>query len=516
MSQDAQGCVRFLASLSMLLLLASCGGGGATGSSGSSGGGGGSGGGGSGGGGAATVLNTWGPVAGFGSLIVNGVEFDTSGATVTISGAPASIDELKTGHVVRIRSGAASNGRATATRVDFDYDVVGPILNKNSFNGDLDVMGQRVFVTGTTLYGGAVSAEPSLQKDFAIGDIVAISGHQISVGDPPDQNYIIATRMEKLAAAATYRVTGKVSNFDAQRRRFDIHKLAVDFSSATTSGSLTNGQCATVAGRSLQPPNLTPASTLVADSIKAHACVFAAQANERALIDGWHALLAFRNDVSFDIGPFPIWFTDGVTKFDYDVAPSGGVTSRVVTVEGVFDSKGILQAERIRVRDRDALVVRGPVEGNGTALRILGISVLLRPETRFEDRSSQALRTYGASHVRSGDVIEVHGYVGNEPNTVYATWVQRRDPGLAYYVRGYPENVDATGLTILGVRMAVDGQTQVMRLDGDLFGDVQNTLEAIAVTSTNGQHQVGVWCDAPCAPFVVDVIRDIGSIDWLW
>src|SRR5258706_7801818 len=61
----------------------------------------------------------------FGSVFVNGVEFDTSGASFTVRGASAANDRaLSVGMVVRVTGSHDDNGHGTATEVRFDAEAV--------------------------------------------------------------------------------------------------------------------------------------------------------------------------------------------------------------------------------------------------------------------------------------------------------------------------------------------------------------------------------------------------------
>ncbi len=63
---------------------------------------------------------TTGSITGLGSVIVNGIRYDDSGASISLNGASGSPDALKLGMVVRIQGGAVTaatlpGGLATAT-----------------------------------------------------------------------------------------------------------------------------------------------------------------------------------------------------------------------------------------------------------------------------------------------------------------------------------------------------------------------------------------------------------------
>ena len=132
----------------------------ATGCSGGGGGGGIDGGGGGGtvtnpGGGIDRSGNSVGTIDGFGSVIVNGVEWETDGSTVfTVEDDDSSSqDDLDVGDVVIIRGTIDdSTGAAAATSVEADDLIEGPISTINASAATFVVLGQTVRTDLDTAY----------------------------------------------------------------------------------------------------------------------------------------------------------------------------------------------------------------------------------------------------------------------------------------------------------------------------------------------------------------------------
>ena len=127
--------------------LSACGGGGGGGGTNPppAGGGGNDGGGGGTGGITRTgVAVAVGSISGFGSIIVNGIEYDTSSAIFTIDDNPGSQDDLSVGHVVAVRGTINDdNTNAVATSVDFGDLVEGPVSSVDTVNNTLVVLGKQ-------------------------------------------------------------------------------------------------------------------------------------------------------------------------------------------------------------------------------------------------------------------------------------------------------------------------------------------------------------------------------------
>ncbi len=146
-----------------------------------------------GGGGSATATNPGGPiggitgtgvfvafgtVTGFGSIIVNGVEYDTSAATFTIDGNPGFQDDLAVGDIVVVKGMIDDDSTIElAESVEFDDNVEGPIATGSidTATGSFLVLGQLVIADSFTSFDDSIS--PASLDGLADDDIVEISGH---------------------------------------------------------------------------------------------------------------------------------------------------------------------------------------------------------------------------------------------------------------------------------------------------------------------------------------------------
>ena len=132
---------RSLVALALLAVITACGGGGggSTTAGGVTGGG--------------TGSFASGPITGFGSIIVNGVRYDDSSATVKAEDDDDGHDrsELKLGMMVTINGSAVSPGStATASAITFASEIEGTITAKIGTK-TLVVHGVNVLITSTTV-----------------------------------------------------------------------------------------------------------------------------------------------------------------------------------------------------------------------------------------------------------------------------------------------------------------------------------------------------------------------------
>lgn len=167
------------------ILLASCGGGGASVSEGGIGG---------------TGVSR-GSVSGYGSIIVNGVHFDTAGAVVTKDdNAPvtnindADIDQLiNIGMVVTVKGTINDNGTGTAESISYEDILEGPVVATPAGNV-INVLGQTVrVIDGVTRY--ACDSEYTVCNFASFADVAASQVIEVS-GFIDENKEIVAAYIE--------------------------------------------------------------------------------------------------------------------------------------------------------------------------------------------------------------------------------------------------------------------------------------------------------------------------------
>jgi hypothetical protein len=199
--------------------LAACGGGGTTVAGGGSGG------------------TGVGPVTGFGSVFVNGVEYSTGGANIVIGGVENRLEsELKVGMRVRVDGGFSATGNAgTAERIEAIREVRGPLDDDGVDNvlNRLTVAGQTILVDPATLFDNVADllALQSIQSGTLRHPEVEVHGAS------DDGGSIHATYIRKGAddfpvAADNVEVRGKISGLAPVLTRFFVNSLPVNYSGA--------------------------------------------------------------------------------------------------------------------------------------------------------------------------------------------------------------------------------------------------------------------------------------------
>ncbi|MGI9303757.1 MAG: DUF5666 domain-containing protein, partial [Gammaproteobacteria bacterium] len=162
-----------------------------------------------------------GSISGFGSVIVNGVAYDTSAPTITANGEQVTEDSLQVGFVVRVERDVTVAG-ARAARVDYSAMVRGPVENLSVIDVDtqtatMSVLGQAVETNDLTAFR---DVDLETLRD---GDVVEISGVRGAEGE------IVPSFFGSSRNRREFRVIGRVSQFDDVTTTFAVSGLTVDF-----------------------------------------------------------------------------------------------------------------------------------------------------------------------------------------------------------------------------------------------------------------------------------------------
>lgn len=177
-----------------------------------------------------------GSISAFGSIFVNGTEFDTSNAAIFINGVEIGIgdeavrENLDIGRVITVEGIRNEDpNTAVADRVIYSNNVKGPvesISDVDAITREILVLGQMVVVNAATYFNGTTF------DTIAPDDVVEVSG----LFD--DTGAIWATFIGKTGGVVPgleVEVTGYIANLDPVLQSFEINGLTVDYALADTS-----------------------------------------------------------------------------------------------------------------------------------------------------------------------------------------------------------------------------------------------------------------------------------------
>jgi hypothetical protein len=320
-----------------------------------------------------------GPITGFGSIVVNGVRFDDSAALIEdADGNRIDRADLRLGMRVQVDSGAISDdgsGRsATATRVRFTRELLGPVTGFGALGGSIDVLGQFVRVTPATVVDGVPGGAAALD----VGDIVEVSGF-VEPGLLVDR--YVATRIERRSVApAAYRVRGLVRELDAAARTLRVGSQSFDLAATGVPQGLFNGQLVRMTVGTVQVGGRWPVTAIAVESRRV-------DDRDEAEVEG--LITALTSTARFAVNGIAV-DASGAT---FEDGSAGVVLGARVKVRGRA-AGGELIAERVELRSdddafNDGIELRDVIEGLNTAaqtFRVRGVTVFYgtAPAPRFD------------------------------------------------------------------------------------------------------------------------------------
>lgn len=433
----------FVIAVSLFVMFSCGGGGGGSTSTGSSGGT----------GGTSSAGVSTGVITGFGSVFVNGVEYDTTGATFTVNGKAATESDLKLGMVVTIHgSNGSTTGKAIA--IEFDHDAQGPVGNVDVANNWLEVMGQTVVVDNMTVFDGTTL------DTIAVGNVIEVSGW------PDANNLIHATRIEFKKTAMTagvdeIEVEGTIANLDSNAQTFTIGDLTVSYGGATglPGAGLSNGQFVKIT--STQGVNAS--DQLVATNIKVKDTSTGTQ-NERLEVQG--LITNFNSASDFTVNNQKVQ-TNSSTQYE-NGTPADLALNAKVTVRGTLDASGVLVADRVSIQTAGTVQLEGNVEAvniSAGSITVSGQTVTVTATTIMQDSSTAAKPSLQLADIVAGDQVTI--VVCQDGATLVACRLERTaiaaqappDTPATVALLGTVDSVAAPNLVILGVTIVTSANT---------------------------------------------------------
>jgi len=353
------------------------------------------------------VAYTQGTITGFGSVIVNGVRFDDSAASVTDDdGSKQALSVLRLGMRVEVDSGTVDKLSATAKAVALRFGglVTGPVSAVDTTANTLTVLGQVVDVTSTTVFDDTLAAGLSA---VTTGAVVEVHGLRDAA-----TGHIVATRVEPESTATAYKLRGTVASLNTTAKTFSIGGAAISYAGvATVPTTLADGVSLRVTLATAAVSGVWQATSL---GIKAARTDTLAQAHLRGAITAFTSTTAFTVD-GIVVDATNATFPDGTT---------GLALGAQVEVEGTL-SNGVLVATKVGLESRhtgdDSR--RYELHGAITAIDTTAKTFVLRGVTvNYAGTVSYVGGTEAGLVV--GAKVEVKGAVGSTRTQVVAATIK--------------------------------------------------------------------------------------------
>lgn len=368
-----------------------------------------------------TTVARSGTVTAFGSVFVNGIEYETDGASISVDGHSASESDLRVGMVVYVEGdddGSTGHASSISNSDELEGLVISNSVDATTQTGGMNIMGQTVNISTATIFESYVSGV-TRASEIAVGNIVEVNGYSDASGN------IFATRLEvKAADLSSYlsdhsegiEVKGVVGPIDAMDMTFPLGGITVNYAAAMIdiSDGLQEGQYVEV--KSTQ--GLNAGGQLVASKIDLESSgKMGHHGDEDDEFEIKGMVTADYADSMFMVDGTTVLVTAD-TELEH-VTTAQLVAGTLVEVEGHFNADGNLVAEAIKREDdgdRDkvygfiqSIVVSGT--NSGTITLENGTVIVVTSSTLMVDDSVMHEQRFNLTYLAVGDYIEVYGYL---------------------------------------------------------------------------------------------------------
>ncbi|MGE5247236.1 MAG: DUF5666 domain-containing protein [Verrucomicrobiota bacterium] len=414
-----------------------------------------------------------GPVTGFGSVKLGGVEFaDGSGTTVT-DDQGRGLADLVEGMRVTVRGTIAADYLSgTADSVTIEREVRGPVddngvsLESNA----LRVLGQSVLVTPMTVMvqsGGAEFTLADLKDQLDGGWYPGLEIHGAAEDNGTIHAAYIGWEQDAVVADDNVALRGKIEGLSVVAGTFFVGDQEVDYRNLPSGGrvdwpatGLANGLFVDVRG---YIDAVGGSGTVRTDRSGNRIAVLTASLggrSDRVTVEGYV--------LSGGSASFMMSVPGGTATVTSGVAPTGDTFAprKKVRVEGKVNgtSGDALQASSVTVVKTNDVLIEGAPEGvptSGDTMTLLGKTIEVDRFTLYRDGTGAARENFGLASLSTADTVRVVGWfddsVGRQK--VVAARVERLDvpPSGTVTLQGpVVTAVTAPLITILGINVVTD------------------------------------------------------------
>lgn len=342
-----------------------------------------------------------GTISGFGSIFVNGVRYDDSGAAVLDGDGNAHTrDDLRLGMTVAVDSDSVVNAGATARRIQYASEIVGVVAGVDGAAGVLTVLGQTVQADALTVFDDRL---PGGLAALAAGQWVEVYGFV----DSATGRYR-ATRIEPHAVDVSARLRGIVAQISGSSLRIGA---AWFDAGALPAGTAVGGYVR----MSLQPAAASATRFAVLSfSTATPALPEGREVDLRGLIS------SFTSATRFSVNGLPVdasaaRFPDG----------SAGLAAGVrVEVDGTVVG-GVVKATEVKIESDDEEGGSGyELEGSITAIDTTARTFVLRSVIVSYGDGGVVFKDGTAADLKVGARVKVKGALSSDGTQVVATEIE--------------------------------------------------------------------------------------------
>lgn len=420
---------------------------------------------------------TTGKITGFGSVIVNGIEF-TPSARAGLSDnrirfefdniSTSREDGLRLGMIVTVRGSVNdATGKGEYEAIEFEPDLRGPLDD-----GTVDAAGSTFRALGRSVRVGAATIFDGIND---LTELQALQGQRPDLevsGNLDETGLLHATRVALVSAgSSTGAVELKGAITSVTPAGFTIGTITVIAANAR----LDNLSLADLKqGLLVEVKGVLSGSTISGERIEAVAPVEAAAAGEEVRLKG-----VARSTVSggtFSMagpnGPVTVQVNDRTGFFRGNLPLDNGIITvgTEVEIEGTLVAGGALEARSVSVESERSVKLEGNLLVRATDLNpgaatitLNGVTVRTVAATRFEDnRKSAPQPVLTLADLADGDHLQIAGFT-DTTGAVIASQLQRFDPSRTTFIQGPVGRVTGNEMTILGITVRATTGTRLSK-----------------------------------------------------
>ncbi|MDH5359122.1 MAG: DUF5666 domain-containing protein [Gammaproteobacteria bacterium] len=402
--------------------------------------------------------STVGVITGFGSVYVNGVEYETTGSSFSIDGVDGSENDLSIGQIVTLNGTVNADGTTgTASTITFADNVEGIVISAEvaaDGTGVMNVMGQTVTITADTVFDSDIATIPSIDLVIA-GNLLEVSGY--SQGD----GTVYATHVELKAesfAGEDMEVKGLITGLDEAAKTFTLGGLLIDYASATLAlegATLANDLYVEAKSNTALSGNVMTATEVEIEG-DGDIEIDVAEGDE-VEISGPVLVKGSDNIV---INGQTLYFTAELDE-ESDITFADIAVGMKLEVEAYADTQGHLVVQKVETEEEGDISITAHIDANGIDLAnktitILGYTIQTNTSTMFRDEQDEGetpVRYFNIDDLTAGDMIDVDVYM-DAAGALVATKLERDDDDLTageFKLEGKITLVDISSFTIGGI-----------------------------------------------------------------
>ncbi len=392
-----------------------------------------------------------GTITSFGSVFVNGVEFETTASTFEIEDdVSLTQTDLRIGMVVEVTGSINADGMTgTATHIKYGDDLEGPVTSINVI--DLHTIQLSIFGNAVMVSEVSTTFENTTFAEIVVGNVLEVSGFY-------DQNNVLqASYIEFKSAssntASVFEVKGMISDLNAND--FLIQGIAVNADTAVLDGLPDNGL---QNGLLVEVKGVLVNNIIVATSIDSEDSF-----SEGGTVEIEGIITRYVDDSDFDVNE------QRVDASSASLSPAGLVLEEGVKVEAEGQLvNGVFIASAVEAREGSASVSAKISEvflaTDSFTVEVLTdqlVTVKLTTATSVKDEMStddELKLSVFLENLSAGDFVVVKG-IESASDTITATEVKRESELKATELQGIVTDESINDFTVLGVVFPVVAET---------------------------------------------------------